>query len=133
MKLKKIAAIAIITILTITLTGCQDELKQQLTDCRQQNSELLAQLETQKQDVATKDEAIQNSVQLMAHTLIENDKLKAEIKKLEAQLAKQNASKKPQTPEQKTIIQKGLQELFKMQKESAEKMRLEKLKKEGQK
>ena len=141
MKLRRIATIAIIAATAILLTGCQDELKQQLTDCQDSNAELKTQLESQQQALIKKEGAVENSVNLITQTLIENQKLRNEIKALkkahqsQPKPIPQTQTPKPShTPEEKARIKReGLQKLFEMQRKSAEKMRLERLKKEGKK
>ncbi|MCF7954953.1 MAG: hypothetical protein K9M75_04035 [Phycisphaerae bacterium] len=131
MKLRKIATIAIMALTAILLTGCQDE---QLTKCQQENTELRAKVESIEKILEENTNTLQGTMAMAPLILGENERLKRENDFLHKQLqaALESQTKKPeQTPEQKAKIKKGLQELFELQKESAEKMRLEKLKKDG--
>ena len=108
-----------------------------------ENTELQTQIETMQKALQKKGNSIKNTMNLVPIFAGENQRLKAEIEKLKTENqallddleTKQKSDLKNTQPtaEQKTETQKRLQELFKLQKESAEKMRLEKLKKEGQK
>jgi hypothetical protein len=138
MNLTKIATIAIITISATLLTGCEDGLQKELTDCQLTNTKLQSDIEAKQMVIAKRDTSVKKSVDMISEIVMENEKLKREITALKKTLMSMSTpmpktqTKKPkQTPEERARIQKGLQELFKLQKESAEKMRLEKLKKEG--
>lgn len=140
MKLRKIATIAIITVTAILLTGCQDELKQQLTDCQGNNAKLESSLKTRQDEI----DKLKKIEETFSFTLVqakvknealqkENDQLKRDITKLKAKNASLDKTK-DMTPEEKARIKReGLQKLFELQRKSAEKMRLERLKKEGKK
>ena len=140
MKLRKIATITIIAATTILLTGCQDELKQQLTDCQGNNTKLQTTLDTQQQEIARYKKVEEGYGFTLMQAMIktealqkENGQLKKDIAKLKAKNASLDKTK-DMTPEEKARIKKeGLQKLFEMQRKSAEKMRLERLKKEGKK
>lgn len=116
---------AIIAISAILLTGCQDE---QLSQCRLENEELQKTIEAQKLELRKTGGAVMNSSQMVSFFVAENEKLMNEIKALKAA---QQATPKPQTqkpaqtPEQKEKIRKGLEQLFELQRESAEKMKKE--------
>lgn len=130
MKLKNITSIVIIAITATLLTGCQDQLKKDLTDCRQENTKLQSTLNTQQEEIAKYKKIEEAYGFTLMKAMMENEKLKAEIAKLKAA---KPAQKKEMTPEQRERMRKGIEELRKLQKESAEKMRLERLKKEGKK
>lgn len=128
MKISKIAIITIIATAAIMLTGCQEQTKQQLAGCQQENTKLQTQIETQQQALSKSDTALQNSVLMITEALIENEQLRRENAKLSKALESQSkpqSAKPAQTTEQKANIQKGLQELFELQKKSAEKMKNE--------
>ncbi|MCF7956733.1 MAG: hypothetical protein K9M75_13100 [Phycisphaerae bacterium] len=140
MKLRKIATAAIITVTAIMLTGCQDELKQQLTDCQDNNTRLESSLKTQQEEV----EKLKKMDETFGFTLIqaiqknealqkENEQLKKDITNLKAKMVIEEKTKDLTPAEKERIKKEGLQRLFELQRKSAEKMRLEKLKKEGKK
>ena len=136
MKLRRIATIAIIAATAILLTGCQDELKQQLTDCQDSNTKLESSLKT-RQDENDKLKKIEETFSFtLIQAMVKNEALQKENDQLTKDIAK-NATQdktKDMTPEEKARIKReGLQKLFEMQRKSAEKMRLERLKKEGKK
>ncbi len=132
MKLTKIMAMTIIAITAILLTGCQEK---QLKQCQLENTELQAKVETYKQALDKKEAAVQKSVKIITEILMENGELRRDIAALrkaqETQPKPKSQIKKPaQTPEQKAELQKGLQRLFQLQRESVEKMKKEREKME---
>ncbi|MBW8015531.1 MAG: hypothetical protein FVQ82_05030 [Planctomycetes bacterium] len=127
MKLTKITSAAIIVIMAMLLTGCQDE---QLANCQQKNTELQAQVEAQKETITKKETIEKNSLTMITLILNENVKLRSQIAELKkAQQPKpdpKKPAKKPEmTPEKKAEMKKALQKLFDLQKKSAEKMKKE--------
>jgi len=127
MKLTKITSAAIIVITAMLLTGCQNE---QLANCQQENTELQAQVEVQKETITKKEAIEKNSLTMITLILNENTKLRSQIvelrKALQSKPGPKTPTKKPElTPEQKAEMQKALQKLFKLQQESAEKMKKE--------
>lgn len=127
MILSRIAAITIITITATLLTGCQDaqitsEQDAQLAQCQQENVDLTQKIEQQKQALSKSEMMILNSVKMTSEILIENEELRKQ--NIELTKALKNLKKaKAQTPEEKAKIQKGLQQLFELQRKSAEKMK----------
>ena len=121
MNLSRIAMIATIAMAATLMTGCQD------SQCQQENAQLQGQVETLTQQVEKSAAAQQNTMKIISDLNTDNQKLRNQVTAL-----KKAASR---TPEQKAKIQKGLQELYELQRKSAEKMRkeAERLKKEAQK
>ena len=127
MKLTKITSAAIIVIMAMLLTGCQNE---QLANCQQKNTELQAQVEAQKETITKKEAIEKNSLTMITLILNENSELRRQIadlkKALQPKPDPKTPTKKPEmTPEQKAEMQKALQKLFKLQQESADKMKKE--------
>lgn len=125
MKLTKITLIAIIVISAIMLTGCQEE---QLAQCQLENTELMTQMQEQAEALSKNRKAQLHSAKLITEVLIKNGELKQEIAALKetiAELKQTQSQAVVQTPEQKEIIRKGLEQLFELQRKSAEKLQKE--------
>jgi formylmethanofuran dehydrogenase subunit E len=123
MKMSNIVTIAIITISATLLTGCEDGLQKELTDCQLTNTKLQSDMETQQMAIAKRDTSMMNSVKMISEIMIENEKLRHEILKLRKSVeAKPKRKKSTLTEKEK---QDGLRELFELQRISAEKMKKE--------
>lgn len=135
MKAAKITLIAIIVITALLLTGCQEE---QLAQCQLENEELQKTVKELQLKLSKIGDAMMNSSQMVSVFAIENEKLMNEIKALkkaaeEAAEEKQTQKNAPEkTPEQTENIRKGLEQLRKLQQESAERMRKEAAEKPAQ-
>jgi hypothetical protein len=125
MKMSNIVTIAIITISATLLTGCEDGLQKELTDCQLTNTKLQSDIETQKMAIAKRDTSMMNSVKMISEIMMENEKLRREIIGLRKSVeAKPKRQRKKSTLTEKEK-QDGLRELFELQRISAAKMKKE--------
>ena len=127
MKMSNIITIAIITISVSLLTGCEDGLKKDLTDCQLTNTSLQGEIEGQKEVIAKTAVTVQNSVSMISEIVLENEKLRREVLKLRKALEqkpKPQSKKTALTPEQlEKRKQDGLKRIFELQRQSAERMK----------
>ncbi|MBW8034828.1 MAG: hypothetical protein FVQ79_04030 [Planctomycetes bacterium] len=126
MKPAKITSIAIIVIIAIILTGCQDE---QLSQCRLENDELITTVKDKQMELHKLNKGLMDSSRMLSVFITENEKLTNEIKALKkAAQQGQQAKPKPQikkpvqTPEQKENIRKGIENLRKLQQDNAKRL-----------
>lgn len=126
----RMTGISVFMVSVIMLGGCQNQqAKQQLAECRQEVSKQEETIQNQQEEITKLKKIEQNYAAAMIDTITNLQTIENENKRLKEQIAelKKNsaADKKASemTPEEKQNIKKGLQELFEMQKKSAERMK----------